>query len=84
MDTLKMNHFSDSLLTALASFTALIFSQISITLPDDNLMKWITAISSVVLCLTAIIKLIDLCTEKFPKWSRALAKFTRTKRPPST
>ena len=81
METFKMNHLSDSLITALASVCALIFSQISITLPDDNIMKWITAISSVVLLLTAIIKLIDLCTEKIPKWSAAITK--RFRKPPT-
>lgn len=72
MELIRMNH-SDSLLTALASLSALIFSQISIRIEEDNTLKWITAISSIVLCITAIIKLIDLCTEKFPKWAKVIA-----------
>lgn len=66
---------SDSLLTALASLSALIISQISIRIEEDNTLKWITAISSIVLCITAIIKLIDLGIEKFPKWSRSIRLF---------
>ena len=69
-----MNHHSDSLLTAMASVTALLFSQISIMIDDQNFMKTITAVSSVVLCLTALIKLIDLCHEKYIKWVKPRLK----------
>lgn len=73
---------SDSLLTALTSLCALIISQISISIADDYFLKWITAVSSVVLCFTAIIKLIDLCTDKIPKWTSAIKTKLKPKKPP--
>jgi uncharacterized membrane protein len=66
MEIKTMTH-SDGFLTASASLAALIFSQISASITDENFLKWVTAISSVVLCLTAVIKFIDLCSEKLPK-----------------
>jgi uncharacterized membrane protein len=73
MELSRMNH-SDSLLTALISVSALIISQISITIADESFMKAVTAVSSIVLCLTAVIKLTDLCLEKIPKWYASIVK----------
>lgn len=76
-----MTH-SDGFLTATASLFALIFSQISASITDENFLKWVTAISSVVLCITAVIKLVDLCLDKIPKWSVAImARVRRPKKP---
>jgi hypothetical protein len=74
---------SDSLLTALTSLCALVISQISINIADDSFLKLITAISSIVLCFTAIIKLIDLCTDKIPKWTSAVQARFKAKKPPT-
>lgn len=62
-----MTNLSDSILTSIASISAVLLSQITILIEDQSMMKAITAISSVVLCLTAIIKLVDLCIEKYRK-----------------
>jgi hypothetical protein len=67
MEQIKTMTHSDGFLTALASFFALVFSQISASITDENFLKWVTAISSVVLCLTAVIKFVDLCIDKYPK-----------------
>lgn len=86
MKELKMIYHSDSFIPALASFFALIMSEISIRIVDDNQLKVITAVSSVVLCLTAIIKLIDICVDKLPKWHAAIQiqlKKTFYKKPPT-
>lgn len=72
MKELKMIYNSDSFIPALASSFAVLMSEISIRIVDDPLLKIITAVSSVVLCLTAIIKLIDICIEKLPKWHTAI------------
>ncbi len=61
-----MTH-SDGLITAVASFLALALSQLSASITDENFLKWVTATSSVVLCLTAVIKFVDLCVEKVPQ-----------------
>lgn len=85
MKELKMMYHSDSFIPALASFFALLMSEISIRIVDEPLLKVITAVSSIVLCLTAIIKLIDICLEKIPKWYKAMQQWTRKtfhKKPP--
>lgn len=66
MEITKMTH-SDGFITALASSLALALSQLSAAITDENFLKWVTATSSVVLCLTAVIKFVDLCVEKVPK-----------------
>lgn len=76
-----MTH-SDGLLTGLASFLAVVLSQISASIDDPNFLKMVTAISSVVLCLTALIKFVDLCLDKIPKWSAAIKR--RLRKPPTT
>lgn len=61
-----MTH-NDGLFTATASFLALVLSQISTWITDEHFLKYVTAISSVVLCITAVIKFIDLLIKKTPK-----------------
>lgn len=67
MEITKMTH-NDGLLTAAASFLALVLSQISTLITDENFLKYVTALSSVVLCLTALIKFIDLMAKKIPQF----------------
>lgn len=67
MEITKMTH-NDGLLTATASFLALVLSQISTLLTDENFLKYVTALSSVVLCITAVVKFIDLMAKKIPQF----------------
>lgn len=86
MKEIKMIYHSDSFIPALASIFALLMAELSISIPDDNLLKSITAVSSIVLCLTAMVKLVDLCIEKLPKWRRAYLRWARNnfyKKPPT-
>ncbi len=76
MEITKMTH-NDGLFTATASFLALVLSQISTLITDENFLKYVTAISSVVLCITAIIKFIDLMAKKIPQLIRFIKAKSR-------
>jgi hypothetical protein len=60
-------------LTMLSSIMAFALSKVSMIVNDNDLMAVISGTSAVVLCLTAIIKFVDLVIEKYIKW-KALRK----------
>lgn len=75
-----MNHsaFSSYDWSIAASVAALFLSRISLLLNND-IMEIITAVSAVILCLTAIVKFLDLVIEKLPKWSEKIRKIRKPK-----
>lgn len=52
------------------SFLAVVFAQISKSLTHAPTMELITAVGATVMCLTAIVKFVDLLFEKWQKWKR--------------
>lgn len=76
-----MNHesaFSAYDWSYLASLSALLLSRISVLLNDD-IMGIITAVSAIILCLTAIIKFVDLAIDKVPTWTEKIRKLRKPK-----
>ena len=52
------------------SFLAIVFAQISQAINNNPTMELITALGATVMCLTAIVKFVDLLLEKWQKWKR--------------
>lgn len=62
------NHTADWVVaTSLGAFT---FSKISMLINDQVIMEGVSSVSAVILCLTAILKFIDLAIEKWKKWKK--------------
>jgi hypothetical protein len=62
-----MNYLTNWGATMVSSFGALILSYASDTIEMPNIMAWISAVSAVILCLTSIIKFIDLIVDKYKR-----------------
>ena len=65
-----MHYFTDWDITMLTSIGALLLSFISTSIDEQNVMALISSVSAVILCLTAIIKFIDLVLDKWKKWTK--------------
>lgn len=61
-----------------ASLAALFFSRISLLITND-IMEIITAVSAIILCLTAIVKFLDLAIDKLPTWAEKIRKLRKPK-----
>jgi len=70
MKTNPMQYFNNWDMTMLSSLGALIFSVLADSIQEPNIMAWISGISAFLLCLTSIIKFIDLLIEKWQKWTK--------------
>ncbi len=62
-----MQYFTNWDMTMLSSLGALILSYVSDTIEMPDFMAWISAVSAVILCLTSIIKFIDLIVDKYKR-----------------
>jgi hypothetical protein len=67
MKTNPMQYFTNWDMTMLSSLGALILSYVSDTIEMPDIMAWISAVSAVILCLTSIIKFIDLIVDKYKR-----------------
>ncbi len=67
MKTNSMQYFTNWDMTMLSSLGALILSYVSDTIEMPDIMAWISAVSAVILCLTSIIKFIDLIVDKYKR-----------------
>jgi hypothetical protein len=67
MKPFAMNYFTNWDMTMLSSLGALILSYVSDTIEMPDIMAWISAVSAVILCLTSIIKFIDLIVDKYKR-----------------
>ena len=54
--------------TVVSSVSAYAFSVIALT-NDEQLISTISGVSAIILCLTAIIKFVDLIFDKWKKWT---------------
>lgn len=67
---LSMQYFTDWDITMLSSISALLLSFVSANIEDYQIMSAISYVSAIILCLTAIIKFIDLVMDKWTKWTK--------------
>lgn len=65
-----MNHLTDWDITVLSSVGALAMSMLSMIISDQNIMAAVSSISAIILCLTAIVKFVDLVIDKWKKWTK--------------
>jgi len=65
-----MSHLTDWDITVLSSVGALAMSMLSMIISDQNIMAAVSSISAIILCLTAIVKFIDLVFDKWKKWTK--------------
>lgn len=65
-----MHYFNDWDITMLSSISALLLSFVSVNITEYNIMASISYISAIILCLTAIVKFVDLVIEKWKKWTK--------------
>lgn len=70
MKPTQMNYFTDWDLTMLSSIGALLLSFISTQIDEPNVMALISSVSAIILCLTSIVKFIDLVNDKWKKWTK--------------
>jgi hypothetical protein len=70
MKPFTMNYFTNWDMTMLSSIGALTLSFITGTIEEPNIMAWVSGISAILLCLTSIVKFIDLIAEKWEKWTK--------------
>jgi hypothetical protein len=68
MKTNPMQYFTNWDMTMLSSLGALILSFVADSIQEPNVMAWISGISAFLLCLTSIVKFVDLVFEKWHKW----------------
>lgn len=54
----------------IGSTLAIVLAQINQAINNGPTMELVTAVGAVVMCLTAIVKFIDLLFEKWQKWKR--------------
>ena len=65
-----MSHLTDWDITVLSSVGALAMSMLSMIISDQNIMAAVSSISAIILCLTAIVKFVDLVFDKWKKWTK--------------
>ena len=54
----------------LMSLSSLLLVEITQKVQDESIMSAVSAASAIILCLTAVIKFVDLCIEKYYKWKK--------------
>lgn len=65
-----MQHLTDWDITMLSSIGALLLSFVSSEMEQQNVMTIISYLSALILCLTSVIKFIDLVRDKWKKWTK--------------
>lgn len=65
-----MQQLSDWDITMLSSIGALLLSFVSSEMEQQNVMTIISYLSALILCLTSVIKFIDLVRDKWKKWTK--------------
>ena len=65
-----MQHLTDWDITMLSSIGALLLSFLSSEMEQQNVMTIISYLSALILCLTSVIKFIDLVLDKWKKWTK--------------
>lgn len=68
---IRMHHLDSFDWTVILSIGALAMSNVAIFLVDRTAMELISAVSAILLCLTAFVKFVDLLYDKFQKWGVA-------------
>jgi hypothetical protein len=68
MKTNSMNYLNNWDMTMLSSLGALILSFVTDSIQEPNVMAWVSGVSAFLLCLTSMVKFIDLVMEKWEKW----------------
>lgn len=64
----ELQNFTHWDLTMMSSILALFSSYLSISIQNNNLMVIISYVSAIILCITSIIKFIDLIVDKWKSW----------------
>lgn len=65
-----MQQLTDWDITMLSSIGALLLSFVSSEMEQQNVMTIISYLSALILCLTSVIKFIDLVRDKWKKWTK--------------